>query len=101
MSDNAARAEYDEEGQLRLVQNPDVKLKYIVGRSVPQTTRRTWAIDPTCAHCGAVINRPKHAALVITADKSHRVAHRGSCFVLALVAAHPTITTAAALVGGQ
>lgn len=89
-----SRLEADEQGALRAVAEHAVKVKYTVGLSTPRTTRRAWSDNRACAHCGDVVRLPSDAALVVLPDKSHRVAHRGVCFVHALVAAQPAITTA-------
>lgn len=90
------RVEQDEEGMLRTVATPGtigMKVGYIVGLSAVNSTRAAWKMDPSCAHCTKKVDAPANAALVIMPNRSHRIAHRGECFIMALVASNPLIVT--------
>jgi len=90
------RIEQDEEGMLRTVATPGtigMKVGYVVGVSTPSSTRTAWRFNSMCAHCAMPVDAPTNAALVITPNRDHRIAHRGECFILSLLACNPAIVT--------
>src|SRR4051812_1569113 len=92
-----ARIDYDEEGALRLIaaERPErafgFKVRYVVGVSTPLSTRRAWREDRACVTCAKPVDEPTNAALVILPDRTQRIAHRGECFVIAIITYHPNI----------
>ncbi|MDQ6830336.1 MAG: hypothetical protein M3081_15875 [Gemmatimonadota bacterium] len=57
--------------------------------SIADDVRAAWVADARCVECGQPIDRPAHAALLVSAK---RVAHRRGCFVRALVRDYPLLT---------